>query len=116
MEVKNIILLPKNNLVATLESEPSIRGSEKSYFCARFCPNSLIVLLPIPEKKGCLNLVHHEIHPGESQAPPPHPSAWKARQVIQDQIRDMLEANVIEPSNSLWASPMFLLKPLLKPF
>ena len=61
---------------------------------------------------GCSNLVQHHIHTGNHlpihQAP--YPSAYKQRNIIQGQVGDMLNDDVIEPSNSPWAAPVVLVK------
>lgn len=61
---------------------------------------------------GCSNLVQHGFDTGENRSvhQPPYPSAFKARDAIQEQVREMLEAGVIEPSSSPWASPVVLTK------
>lgn len=61
---------------------------------------------------GCSNVAQHIIqtnHPFPIHQPP-YPSAWKARANIQTQVDEMLEAGVIEPPTSPWASPVVLIK------
>ena len=38
----------------------------------------------------------------------PYPSAFKQRELLQQQVEGMLEDGVIEPSNSTWSSPVIL--------
>ncbi|KZR96023.1 Uncharacterized protein APZ42_009874, partial [Daphnia magna] len=59
---------------------------------------------------GMCKVAEHEIHTGMS-APVhqvPYKSAWKERSIIQKQVEEMLEKQVIEPSNSPWAAPVVL--------
>ena len=61
---------------------------------------------------GRSNMCEHVIDTGDSHPvhQHPYPSAWKAKEVIQGQVNEMLEAGVIEHSNSPWASPVVLVK------
>ena len=61
---------------------------------------------------GRSNRVEHVIDTTENRPiqQHPYPSAWKAREVIQDQVNEMLNYGVIEHSNSPWASPIVLVK------
>ena len=36
----------------------------------------------------------------------PYASAWKERQLVQDQVQEMLQQKVIEPSVSPWSAPV----------
>ena len=40
----------------------------------------------------------------------PYPSAFKQRELLQQQVNEMLEDGIIEPSNSPWSSPVILVK------
>ena len=40
----------------------------------------------------------------------PYPSAFKQRELLQQQVEEMLEDGVIEPSNSTWSSPVILVR------
>ena len=57
-------------------------------------------------------LVQHRIETGN--APPirlrPHRLALAKRQAAEDMVREMLDAGVIEPSDSPWAAPVVLVK------
>ncbi len=63
-------------------------------------------------KLGQSTLVQHKIDTGEH--PPihqaPYRTAWKEREIEQEQIRDMKKRQVIEPSSSAWAAPVVLVK------
>ena len=57
-------------------------------------------------------MVKHRIdtsnHPPVHQ--PPYKSAFKERELIQDQDEEMLRYEVIEPSSSPWAAPVVLVR------
>lgn len=61
---------------------------------------------------GRSKLVKHRIDTGNHPPIHQHPykTAFKEREIIQEQIRDMLEAGVIEESNSPWASPVVMVR------
>ena len=40
----------------------------------------------------------------------PYPNAWKERQIIQQQVQEMLDLEVIQPSFSPWSAPVVLVK------
>lgn len=61
---------------------------------------------------GRTNMVEHEIDVQESQpikSKPYKVSQWE-REIIDKQLQEMLETNVIRPSQSPWASPVVLVK------
>ncbi|KZS04596.1 Uncharacterized protein APZ42_032415 [Daphnia magna] len=61
---------------------------------------------------GQSNIVQHQIdtgnHPPVHQAP--YKSAWKEREIIQEQVKYMQLRGVIEPSGSAWATFVVLLQ------
>ena len=64
------------------------------------------------EALGQSSVFQHEI-PTNSDRPihvRPYASAWKERQLVEDQVREMLKQNVIEPSTSPWSAPVVLVK------
>ncbi len=65
-----------------------------------------------PHELGCSNLVQHKIDTGNRPPlhQPPYASAWRERELINDQTQKMLKDNVVVPSNSPWASPVVLIK------
>ncbi|KZR96191.1 Uncharacterized protein APZ42_009615, partial [Daphnia magna] len=40
----------------------------------------------------------------------PYASAWKARQIIEEQVEDFLKKDIIEVSDSPWGAPVVLIK------
>jgi len=63
-------------------------------------------------KFGHTDLVQHRIDTG-SQAPikqPPRRTPMATRVIMDGQVKEMLDAGVIEPSSSAWASPVVLVK------
>ncbi len=61
---------------------------------------------------GRCSMAEHVVNTGTAQAisQPPYKSAWKERELIQTYVDDMLEQNIIEPSDSAWSSPVVLVK------
>jgi hypothetical protein len=63
-----------------------------------------------PHELGRSNVVKHVIdtwnHLPVHQAP--YASAWRERELINDQTQTMMRGNVIVPSNSAWAAPVVL--------
>lgn len=58
------------------------------------------------------SLVYHQIHTGSVALVrgPPHRTSPAERREISQQIADMLEKKIIEPSSSSWSSPVVLVK------
>ena len=68
-----------------------------------------------PKDVGRCTVTEHTIQLEDGARPiqrGPYPSAWKARTIMQTQVNDMLEADLIEISNSAWSFPVVL---ILKP-
>jgi hypothetical protein len=65
-----------------------------------------------PHELGCSNLVQHKIDTGNHPAlhQPPYASAWRERELIDDQTQKMQKDNVVVPSNSPLASQVVLVK------
>jgi Reverse transcriptase (RNA-dependent DNA polymerase) len=64
------------------------------------------------EALGQSSVFQHEI-PSNSDCPihvRPYASAWKERQLVEEQVRKMLKQKVIEPSISPWSAPVVLVK------
>jgi hypothetical protein len=65
-----------------------------------------------PHEFGRSNVVKHVIDTGNHL--PVHQtsyaSAWRERELINDQIQTMMRDNVIVPSNSAWAAPVVLVR------
>ncbi|CAF1425819.1 unnamed protein product [Adineta ricciae] len=62
-------------------------------------------------KPGKTTKLKHEIHIKEGTRPinaPPYRCAPNRRQIIEDNITEMLKEKIITPSNSPWASPVVL--------
>ena len=61
---------------------------------------------------GKCTLTQHKINTADHPPISQHPfkSSWKGRELIQDQVDDLLRIGVIEPSTSPWASPVALIK------
>ena len=59
---------------------------------------------------GTTNCVSHSIDTGEALPvnQPPYRAGYKERQVIEDQVKDLLDRKLIQPSSSPWASPVVL--------
>ena len=61
---------------------------------------------------GECHILTHQIN--TEQAKPihqlPYPAAFKQKIIIQQQVNEMLEDDIIEPSNSPWSSPVVLVK------
>lgn len=57
-------------------------------------------------------MAEHQINTGLASPvhQTPYKSAWKERTIVQQQVDEMLEKGVVEPSNSPWASPVVLVK------
>uniref|UniRef100_A0A0A9XAZ6 Retrovirus-related Pol polyprotein from transposon opus n=1 Tax=Lygus hesperus TaxID=30085 RepID=A0A0A9XAZ6_LYGHE len=70
-----------------------------------------------PHKDGCLLGVTHQIDTGEAglihvrSYPIPH----ALRPEIEEQVKDMLEDGIIQPSKSLWCAPAVLVKKQERP-
>jgi hypothetical protein len=65
-----------------------------------------------PNELGRSNLVKHKIDTGEHLPlhQPPYASAWRERDLIEEQTRTMLKNKVAVYSNSPWASPVVLVR------
>jgi hypothetical protein len=65
-----------------------------------------------PNELGRSNLVKHKIDTGEHLPlhQPPYASAWRERDLIEEQTRTMLKNKVAVHSNSPWASPVVLVR------
>ena len=61
---------------------------------------------------GKTDVVHHGITLKEKKAirQPPYRLAHAYRELVQKEIKEMLAAGIIEPSNSEWASPIVLVR------
>lgn len=61
---------------------------------------------------GICKVAEHQINTGLASPvhQTPYKSAWKERTIVQQQVDEMLEKGVVEPSNSPWASPVVLVK------
>lgn len=61
---------------------------------------------------GCTNLHYHTIDSGDASPQRQHPyhTSPEIKQVIQEHVDDMLENDIIEPSNSFWAAPVVICK------
>lgn len=61
---------------------------------------------------GQVDVVAHTIDTGDAQPifQPPYASSFKQREVIKDQVEEMLKNDVIEPASGPWASPVVLVK------
>ena len=59
----------------------------------------------------CKSLTH-QINTGTADPihQQPYPSAFKQRELLHTQVTEMLKDEVIEPSSSLWSSPVILIK------
>lgn len=61
---------------------------------------------------GITNLIEHEIHTGSNK--PIKQRQFKIPQAVQgvldEQIKDLIKNNMIEPSSSPWCSPMMIVK------
>ena len=57
-------------------------------------------------------LVEHKVETGEAVhvKQPPRRLPNSLRTVVEDQIGEMLENNIIKPSNSPWSSPIVLVR------
>ena len=61
---------------------------------------------------GLTDIVEHEIHTGDA-APihqRPYRVSHKEREIIQQQVKEMLDDNIIRPSFGTWSSPVVLVK------
>ena len=56
--------------------------------------------------------VFHEIDTGESQPQytPPYPKSPAQLKIIKEEIQKMIEQDILEPSNSPWGAPCYLVK------
>ena len=61
---------------------------------------------------GLTTLVEHKIETGEAVPvkQPPRRLPNSLRTVVEDQVGEMLENNIIKPSNSPWSSPIVLVR------
>ena len=61
-------------------------------------------------KLGDCNVLEHDIDTGDAKPihTPPYRQSSKVREKIQKQIQEWLEAGVIRPSRSPWASPVVM--------
>ena len=61
---------------------------------------------------GKCNVAEHSINTGLAQPvhQPPYKSAWKEREVVQQQVDGMLRKGIIEHSDSPWCAPVVLVK------
>ena len=64
------------------------------------------------EPLGVSNCAVHEIDTGSSRPlrQQPYASAWKERELINEQVEKMLDRGIIEKSTSPWVSPVVLVK------
>ena len=64
------------------------------------------------EEMGKCKVAEHVINTGASRPvhQPPYKSAWKEREVVQDQVNEMLRKGIIEHSDSPWCAPVVLVK------
>ncbi|XP_045034364.1 uncharacterized protein LOC123475563 [Daphnia magna] len=66
----------------------------------------------IPKDKRRCNISEHNIETGDS--PPihqaPYASAWKARTIVNEQVKSLEEAGIIEISDSSWSAPVVLIR------
>ena len=63
----------------------------------------------IQDGPGRTCLVHHDILRGNSPTIrlPPYRLAHTAQEVLREEIKSLLEQNIIEPSKSPWSAPLF---------
>ena len=63
----------------------------------------------IQDVPGRTCLVHHDILRGNSPPIrlPPYRLAHTAQEVLREEIKSLLEQNIIEPSKSPWSAPLF---------
>lgn len=63
-------------------------------------------------KMGVTNLVEHKIDVGDAQPIKcrPYRVSQKEREIIDEQIKDMLQNDIIRPCHSPWSSPIVLVK------
>ena len=61
---------------------------------------------------GRVDLVTHTIETGDAQPiyQAPYASSYKQREIVKDQVENMLKNDVIEPASGPWASPIVLVK------
>ena len=61
---------------------------------------------------GCANVQKHTIESGQAapRCKRPYKISPKIKRHTEEQIEDMLEHDIIEPSNSLWAAPVVMCK------
>lgn len=63
-----------------------------------------------PNKPGCTSVVEHNINTGDT--PPirsaPYRAVGEHAQQMEAELQEMLELGVIQPSKSVWASPIVL--------
>lgn len=72
-----------------------------------------------PDRKlGRTNLAKHVNNTGDAKSIklPPRRAHITQRKVIETEIQNMLDQNIIEPSESPWATPIFLVKKRITPF
>lgn len=64
------------------------------------------------EKLGACTVTTHRIDTGDARPIHQHPfaKAWKEREMVQEQVEEMLAAGVIEKSTSPWGSPVVMVK------
>lgn len=65
-----------------------------------------------PQDHGRTNLIRHEIHTENSKPirQRPYRTTPSKRIEINNQIQQLLDKNLIEPSNSPWAAPIVMVK------
>ena len=61
---------------------------------------------------GQVDIAEHAIDTGNAQPiyQPPYASSFKQRELVQEQVKEMLASGVIEPAAGPWASPIVLVR------
>ena len=86
-----------------------VLNDEQSQQLRRLVGNYADVLTDVP---GVTNIGHHDIEVNDTRPikSRPYPLPHALRQVVDDEVKEMLELGVIEPSTSPYASPVVLVK------